>query len=434
MNTELKELGDKIEGYQNQVAEAQDASTEFQKKSDGRIKEVEEKAAEAASKSAEEIQKLQLQLSAVEKTAEYVEKAISRLGTQPGSEQSDMEAKAAEQTARYLRTGVAIEDDVASAVVTAMCLKSFYGVPEHRRENEIKTLIAGVNPQGGYFIRPERSAMMIKRIFETSPIRNIANIETTSSDSMEFLIDDDEADSGGWVGETQSRNKTGTPNIGLLTIPVHEIFSQPLATQKMLDDAGFDIESWLSRKTTSKISREENTAFVLGNGSQKPRGFLALPAWASAGVYERNKIEQVNSGSAGSFTGDGVKKLQNSLIEEYQANAVFGIKRVSWQDIITLKDGAGAYLLDPRSLKVGDDLTLLGKRVIFMNDMPEIATDSLPLVYGDFSAGYTIVDRMGFRVIRDELTQKPFIKFYTTKRTGADVTNFESLKIQKLSA
>lgn len=434
MSTGIEELGDKIEVYQKQVTVAQDASTELQKKSDGRIKEVEVKAAEDAAKSAEEIQKLQMQLSAVEKTAEYVEKAVSRLGTKSGNEQSDMEAKAAEQTARYLRTGVAMDDDVAADVVTAMCTKSFYGVPEHRRENEIKTLIAGVNPQGGYFIRPERSAMMIKRIFETSPIRNIANMETTSSDSMEFLIDDDEADSGGWVGETQARNNTGTPNIGMLTIPVHEIFSQPLATQKMLDDAGFDIESWLSRKTTSKISREENTAFTLGNGSQKPRGFMSLPAWSATGVYERNKIEQINSGSAGSFTGDGVKALQNSLIEEYQANAVFGIKRVSWQDIITLKDGNGAYLLDPRSLKVGDDLTLLGKRVIFMNDMPEIATDSLPLVYGDFSVGYTILDRMGFRVIRDELTQKPFVKFYTTKRTGGDITNFESLKIQKLAA
>jgi len=433
MNTEIKELSEKIEGYQKSVAEAQDAATKSQKDADVLIKVVEKKAAEEAAKQAEEIQKLQLQLGAVEKTAEYIEKAISRMGGTSNGGPSEMESKAAEQTARYLRTGEKMDDDVAAAVVTAMCSKSFHGVPEHRRENEIKTLIAGVNPQGGYFIRPERSATMIKRIFETSPIRNIANIETTASDAMQFVIDDNEASFGGWVGETSSRGNTGTPDIGLLTIPAHELFAQPLATQKMLDDAGFDIESWLSRKVTNRMSREENTAFVTGDGSQKPRGFLSLAAWAAAGVYERNAIEQVNSGAASDFTGDGVKKLQNSLIEAYQANAVFGIKRAAWENIITLKDGQGAYLLDPRSIKVGDDLTLLGKRVIFMDDMPVVASNALSMVYGDFSVGYTILDRIGFRVIRDDLTDKPRIKFYTTKRTGGDVTNFESLKIQKLA-
>lgn len=433
MSTELKELSEKIEGYQKSVAEAQDAATKESKKHDGLIAAVEEKASKKAAEQADEIQKLQLQLGAVEKTAEYIEKAVSRLGGASSDGPSEMESKAAEQTARYLRTGERMDDDVAAAVVTAMCSKSFHGVAEHRRDNEIKTLIAGVNPQGGYFIRPERSATMIKRIFETSPIRNIANIETTASDSMEFVIDDDEASFGGWVGETSSRGNTGTPNIGLLTIPAHELFAQPLATQKMLDDAGFDIESWLSRKVTSKMSREENAAFVIGDGSQKPRGFLSLAAWAAAGVYERNKIEQINSGAAGDFTADGIKKLQNSLIEAYQANAVFGIKRGSWENVITLKDGTGAYLLDPRSMKVGDDLTLLGKRVIFMDDMPVVASDALSMVYGDFSVGYTILDRIGFRVIRDDLTDKPRIKFYTTKRTGGDVTNFEALKILKLA-
>lgn len=434
MSNEIKELSDKIADYQKSVAEAQGAATEAQKTNDGLIKAVEKKAAEKAAEQAEEIQKLQMELGAVQKTAEYIEKAVSRLGGAASDGPSEMESKAAEQTARYLRTGKAMDDDVAAAVVTAMCSKSFHGVPEHRRDNEIKTLIAGVNPQGGYFIRPERSATMIKRIFETSPIRNIANIETTASDSMEFVIDDDEAAFGGWVGETSSRGNTGTPDIGLLTIPAHELFSQPLATQKMLDDAGFDIESWLARKVTNKMSRDENTAFVTGDGSQKPRGFLSLAAWGAPGVYERNAIEQINSGAAGDFTADGIKKLQNSLIEAYQANAVFGIKRASWENVITLKDGTGAYLLDPRSLKVGDDLTLLGKRVIFMDDMPVVASDALAMVYGDFSTGYTILDRIGFRVIRDEFTQKPFIKFYTTKRTGGDVTNFEALKIQKLAS
>jgi len=391
-------------------------------------------AAEQSAKAAEEMQELKLKFESAEKTGEHLEKMLARIGgTAGGDEVKEFSAKAGEQMARYLRKGTRLDDDVVKGVVELQLKDGMFGVDDYVRENEIKTLIAGNNPQGGYFIRPERSSTMIQRIFETSPLRSIANIETTSSDVLEFLIDDDEATSGGWVGETSSRGETDTPDIGLLTIPVHEQFAQPKATQKMLDDAGFDIEGWLSRKVTNKMSRTENTSFVSGDGSQKAKGFLTLPAWAVNGTYERNAIEQINSGSAAAFTGDGVKKLQNALIEAYQPGANWGIKRASWEQIITLKDGNGAYLLDPRSFKTGDDLVLLGKPVIFMDDMPAIGANALAMVYGDFGVGYTIVDRIGFRVIRDELTAKPFIKFYTTKRTGGAPTSYEALKLQKLA-
>jgi len=437
---EIKQIGEKMDKVLESATDAQKMAEEAKTLSgdvDVIVKDAIAKAAEASAKAADEMQELKLKADAVEKTAEHLEKMYARMGAAGGNadtEAKEFSEKAGEQMARYLRKGQPLDTDVVEGVVKLHLKDGLFGVDEYVRENEIKTLIAGNNPQGGYFIRPERSATMIRRIFETSPVRSEANIETTSSDSMEFLIDDNEAASGGWVGETQSRGDTATPDIGMLTIPAHEQFAQPKATQKMLDDAGFDIESWLSRKVTDKMIRVENTAFVVGDGSQKPRGFLSLPAWAVPGTYERNAIEQINSGSANAFTADGVKGLQNAVIEAYQANAVFGIKRASWEQIITLKDGQGAYLLDPRSMKVGDDLTLLGKRVIFMDDMPSIATNALAMVYGDFSVGYTVLDRIGFRVIRDELTEKPFIKFYTTKRTGGDVTNYESLKIQKLAA
>lgn len=434
---QLKEMGEKMDVAIEAGTKAQQLATDLQEQT-GAIPELDasvKAAVEASAKASEEAQDIRKSLDAIEKTQQFIEKAMSRMnGADGDNEAKEMEEKAGEETAIYLRTGAAMSDETAEAVVRALCAKSFYGVAEHVRENEIKTLLAGNSPDGGYFIRPERSATMIRRIFETSPMRGIANIETTSSDSLEFLIDDDQATSGGWVGEVQPRGNTDTPQIGMLTIPAHEQFAQPRASQKMLDDAGFDIESWLSNKVTSKMLRTENSAFVTGDGSQKPRGFLSLPAWAVNGVYERGAIEQIDSGVNGNLTGDSVKQLQNSLIEDYQSGAIFGIKRVEWEKIITLKDGNGAYLLDPRSLKTGDDLILLGKRVIFMDDMPVAATDSLSLVYGNFSFGYTIVDRIGFRVIRDNLTDKPFIKFYTTKRTGGDVTNYESLKLLKYAA
>lgn len=430
---ELKDLSEKLDQTLKAANDAQTLTTEMKGEIDTLRSETIKKATEAASKAMEEAQTLKQKIDAIEKTSEYIEKAMARMGGSEGGGDNEMEKKAAEETARYLRTNQPMSDDVAAAVVRSLTEKSFHGVDEHRRETEIKTLIAGSNPDGGYFIRPERSTQMIKRIFETSPMRNIANIMTTSSDAIEMIIDDDEADSGGWVGEVQTRGETGTPKVGILTIPAHEQFAQPKATQKMLDDAGFDIESWLSGKVTRKMTRTENTAFVVGDSSQKPQGWLTLPAWAVAGEYQRKALEQINSGANGAFTADGLKKLQNELIEEYQGSAVFTLKRASFEQIITLKDGQGAYLLDPRSMKVGDTLQLLGKPVIFMNDMPNIANDALAMGYGDYSVGYTIVDRIGFRVIRDNVTNKPNILFYTTKRTGGAVTNFEAIKIQKLA-
>ena len=432
MIEEVKGLSAKLDETLKASHAAQEANNEL-KSGLGETNSTVKVAAEAAANALQEAQELKMKIEAVEKTAQYIERSMSRMSGADDSEAKEMEAKAGEQTARYLRSGAAMDEEVVNAVVTAMTQKSYYGVDSSRRENETKTLIAGSNPDGGYFIRPERSAKMIKRIFETSPMRSLADIQTTSSDVLEILIDDQEAESGGWVGETQSRGETGTPQIGMLSIPVHEQFAQPKATTKMLDDAGFDIESWLQGKVTRKLTRTENTAFVVGDGSQKPKGILSLPAWTTPGVYQRGAVEQVNSGVADAFTGDGVKRLKNSLIEEYQGNATFGLKRASFEQIITLKDGNGAYLLDPRSMKVGDTMQLLGKPVVFFNDIPDIAADALAMVYGDFSVGYTIVDRIGFRVIRDNVTNKPFVLFYTTKRTGGDVTSYESYKIQKLA-
>lgn len=430
---ELKELNEKLDKTLKAAHDAQTMTNEMKGEVDTLREESVKKAAADSSKALEEAQQLKQKIDAVEKTAQYIEKAVSRMQGAGGSEDNELEAKAGEETSRYLRSGTLMSNDVVEAVVRALTKKSFHGIEEHRKEHEIKTLIAGSSPDGGYFIRPERSTQMIQRIFETSPMRNYANVVTTSSDALEFIIDDDEAATGGWVGEVQSRGQTGTPKVGLLTIPVHEQFAQPKATQKMLDDAGFDIESWLSGKVTRKMTRTENTSFVVGDGSQKPQGWLTLPAWAANGVYERKALEQINSGAAGAFTADGLKRLQNSLIEEYQANAIFALRRASFEQIITLKDGQGQYLLDPRSMRQGDTMMLLGKEVVFMNDIPDVAADALALGYGDFGVGYTIVDRIGFRVIRDNVTEKPNILFYTTKRTGGAVTNFESIKIQKLA-
>ncbi len=437
MLEEIKQIRDKMQQTLEGVHAAQKANDELKSQFGGRIEGMDstvKKAAEDSAKALADAQELKLKLESVEKTGQYIEKALSRMNGVGDNQSKELEHKAREETIRYLRDRTPMSSDVVNATAKAIVDSGLHGVSESVRDNEIKSLIAGSNPDGGYFIRPERSAKMITRIFETSPIRSIADVQTTNSDSIEFIVDDNEAASGGWVGETDPRAITNTPQIGKLTIVAHEQFAQPRATQKMLDDAGFDIEAWLANKVTSRMSRVENTAFVVGDGAQKPRGFLALPSWSSPGVYQRGALERINSGVNGQFSADAFKRMQASLKEDYQRSAVWGLKRASWADVTTLKDGQGQYLLDPRSMKDGDSLILLGKRVIFMEDMPAIGVGTQSAVYGDFSVGYTVVDRIGFRVLRDAFTAKPYVLFYTTKRTGGDVTNYEAIKVMVLSA
>lgn len=300
--------------------------------------------------------------------------------------------------------------------------------------DEIKALSVGSDPDGGFWITPDMSGRIVSLIRDTSPMRQVANVVTIGTDALEGVNDLDEATSG-WVGETESRSETAAPKIGEWRIPVHEQYAEPRATQRLLDDALFNVEEYLAGKIADKLSRMENAAFVGGNGVKKPRGFLTYAAGTpSASAF--SVIERIPTGAAGAFAasnpGDALITLVYSLKAAYRDNAVFMMKRQTLAEVRKLKDGNGNYLWQPdfQSRQGG---TLMGFTVIEAEDMPAIAADSLSIAFGDFSAGYQIVDRMGIRVLRDSFTAKPFVKFYTTKRTGGDVTNFEAIKLLKFA-
>ena len=297
---------------------------------------------------------------------------------------------------------------------------------------EIRGMSTNVNPDGGYLVIPELADFMVTRAFETSPIRPLARIVTTGSNSIQVPIDDTEAGAR-WVGEGASAGATDTPTVGRLEISAHKIEAEPFMTTEMTQDPFMDVEAWLRDKVADKFARTENTAFVSGDGVAKPRGFLSLSAWAAAGVYERNKLEQINLGHASTLTADGLIDLQASLKEIYQAGAVFLMKRASYGKALQLK-GADGYYFGQTLLKDGQtQLQLLGKPVSFADDIPAIASNALSVVYGNFGVGYTIVDKVGLNVLVDPYTAKGFVKYYSTKRVGGDVTNFESIKLGKIS-
>lgn len=295
----------------------------------------------------------------------------------------------------------------------------------YKPEN-VKLLSVGSDPDGGYWVRPDSSAKIIRIIFETSPIRALAAAETIGSSSLELAADIDEFGFG-WVAEQEDRPETTTGKIKKIEIPVHEMYAEPRATQNLLDDAGFNVEGWVNQRVGEKFGRVEASSFVTGTGSGQPRGFLTYPAGTSWG-----QIEQTNLGNATTVTMDGLITMQGTLKSFYSLRATWLAKRTTMPEIRKLKDGQGRYLWEP-STQAGAPTLLLGRPIMEAEDMTAVAGSALALAYGDFQMGYQIVDRQGIRVLRDPFTAKPFIKFYTTRRVGGDVVNFEAIKIGKIA-
>jgi HK97 family phage major capsid protein len=295
----------------------------------------------------------------------------------------------------------------------------------------------GSDPDGGYLVPKTVSSRIITRIFETSNLRALATVETIGGKELEIPRDEGEFGFGGWVGETTAPSETTTSQVGVSKIFAHEMFAEPRVTQNMLEDAGLDIEAWVANKVGDKMGRIEATAFFTGTGVNQPRGLLTYANWATSGAdghLENGKIEQIVSGGATTITADALYNLAFSLKDYYTQNANFLMKRLTVRDVMKLKDGQGNYLWQMGDIKGGQPATILGFPVNRCEDMPTVAASSLSVAFGDFKAAYTIVDRLGLTLLRDNLTAKPYVKFYNRRRVGGDVVNFEAVKLLVTSA
>lgn len=292
---------------------------------------------------------------------------------------------------------------------------------------QLKALSVGTDADGGYLVTPQMSQSIIGIINESSPLRALATVETISSDSLD-LIEDTGDMAAEWVDEADARADTTTAQIGRSVIDTFEMYAQPKATQKLIDDASIDIEQWVAQKVADKFSRLESTAFVGGDGTGKPKGILGYTAGTSWG-----DVEQLHSGSDGAVTADGLVKLYYALKDDYAKRATFLMHRTTVQSVRLLKEATtNQYLWQPGLAAATPD-TLLGVPVVLAADMPVPASNALAVAIADFKRAYLIVDRVGIRILRDPFTAKPFVKFYTTKRVGGQVVDYEALKLLKLA-
>jgi HK97 family phage major capsid protein len=296
----------------------------------------------------------------------------------------------------------------------------------------IKAMLVGVDPDGGYLVTPQMSSRIVERQYESDPVRQLASNETISTDALEMLVDYDEADAD-WEGETVANDETDTPQLNKKRIPAHVVSARPRATQTLLDDAGVNVENWLSGKVANKFMRTEAAAFVDGDGVGKPRGFLTYSNYTTAGVDEWGRIEQINMRAAAALTTDGLLDVKYSLVEYYLTRGTWLMNRLTVSEAMKLKDGDGQYIWRP-GLQEGQPSLLLGLPLRMATTMPTVAAGTLPVALADWAEAYMVVDRMGITVQRDPYTVKPFVEFYTRKRVGGDVINFQAIKIGVVAA
>lgn len=304
--------------------------------------------------------------------------------------------------------------------------------------DERKALSAGSDPDGGYLLPTPTVGRMVKKIYEQSIMRQLANVVSISTDALEGIVDNDEADAG-WTSEAGARSDSGTPQVGKYRIEAHEMYAMPKVTQKLIDDAATDVEAWLADKVGDKFARVEGTAFWQGTGVGQPRGLASYTTVATSDDTRAwGQFEHVKTGTNADFNtttkGDPLHDLIGAFKDQYLQNAAFAMRREVRTKIRKLKEATtDRYLWEP-SLQAGTPDRLNGYPVRIDQYMPALATDSLSLALGDFREAYTIVDRIGVRTLRDPYTAKPYVVFYSTKRTGGGAVNFEAVKFLKFAA
>ena len=300
---------------------------------------------------------------------------------------------------------------------------------------EVKAGLSSAPTSGGYVVPPETERAIERRLMAVSPMREIATVRTVGAGVFRKPVSTAGVASG-WVAETAARPETDPATLALLEFPAADLYANPAATQSLLDDALINLDEWLAAEVEDAFAAQETDAFVNGNGTNKPKGFLAYDIVADAD-QDWGEIGYVASGAAGAFASTNPADRLIDLIyapkAQYRPNGRFVMNRRTVSTVRKFKDADGNYIWTPAS-RPGETASLLGYPVTEIETMPDIAANSAAIAFGDFQRGYLIVDRAGVRVLRDPYSAKPYVLFYTTKRVGGGVQNFDALKVMKFSA
>jgi HK97 family phage major capsid protein len=336
------------------------------------------------------------------------------------------------KAARPQRGGAAPKAGAASEHKSAFDGYMRRGEAQNLRALEEKALSAGSDANGGYLVPEEIEAGVMRALRDASPIRAISGVRQVSANTYKkpFAITGAQT---GWVAETGTRSQTNTPTLFELAFPTMELYAMPAATPTLLEDAAVNIDEWVAEEVRIAFAEQENAAFVSGDGSNKPRGFLDYTkvaegswAWENIGYLATG----VSADFAASNPADKLIDLVYTLKSGYRSNAHWVMNRATQGQIRKIKDGDGNYIWRPGDA-AGEKPSLMGFPIAETEDMPNIAANSYAIAFGDFGRGYLVVDRLGIRILRDPFSAKPYVLFYTTKRVGGGVQDFNAIKLLK---
>jgi HK97 family phage major capsid protein len=292
--------------------------------------------------------------------------------------------------------------------------------------------------QGGYALPEELRQEIIRLEKEISPLRGVVAVTSASTTDVKQLVSVGDAASG-WVGETASRGQTDSPELAQRTATFGEVFARPRIYQHMLEDAFFNVESWLTGEVARQFAEVEGQAFLNGDGSNKPVGILnGLTLGTSAAANDVSGTYQVidsgvdgDLGATADATIDFLRGVVLTLKTGYLNGAQFMMNRNTHDKLVQLRNSEGEYFLQ-RDITKGAAATLFGYEIVINEDMSNIPTTTgaaCPILFGNFPRAYQIIDRVGVSMLRDPYTNMGSVMFYTRKRTGSMVLDASALKV-----
>ncbi|MGB0926473.1 MAG: phage major capsid protein [Pikeienuella sp.] len=300
---------------------------------------------------------------------------------------------------------------------------------------EGKSLNTEILADGGYLVDPQTAESIQGILHNTSSLRAVASVATVEAGVYDVLVDHTDVGAG-WTSETGTVSETDTPKIDRISITLHELSASPKASQRLLDDAAFDVEEWLAERIADRFTRAENAAFITGDGVDKPTGVMTYST-VDNDAWTWGSLGYVATGEDGDFAAsdpaDAIVDLIYALGAEYRVNGAFVMNSKTAGAVRKMKDADGRFLW-AEAMGAGQPARLMGYPVVIAEDMPDIAVGATAIAFGDFARGYTIAEKPDLRVLRDPYSAKPHVMFYASKRVGGDVTDFAAIKLLKFSA
>jgi HK97 family phage major capsid protein len=414
------------------------AFDEYKKANDQRLEELGKKGAadplldaKLAKMDAEldALSEIKKRLEAVETRAARPGAGIGKDGERVSKEAQDYKSAFVDWMRRPQDPSVQQKMHAAKAAVEA---KAGAGDLERRAAQ----VVTSTGSAGGFALPEEIERTIARLSVDISPLRQIATVRTVSTTDYKELFDVNGANFE-WVGEAGTRSLGTTPDLAEIAPTMGMASARPRASEESLDDLFFDVEGWLATSAAEAIARGEGAAFITGNGTNRPTGFLAGPTPVSTADASRafGTLQYIAGGAASTMptSADVFLDMIYALRARYRANARWVTAKAVLSGLRKYKDTTNQYLWQP-SLSASQPETFLGYGIAEAEDMPAVGAGNFPLAFGDFREGYLIVDRVGMRMTRDEITLPGFVTWYVRKRVGGRLRNTEAIKLLRISA